>query len=150
VTFFFIGDGIRRKELFREWNCKVPSNTKVLPYQPKEKIGESIAGCHVALISLRTGLQGMAVPCKIYGILAAGIPVVAMVPENSEIGLIIREENCGFVINPNDLDGLVNAILKLKSDEKLRTAMGKNGRKAFEQKYLTRIIAEKYKSLIQS
>ena len=148
VTFFFIGDGIRRKELFREWNDKVPSNTEVLPYQPKEKIGESIAGCHVALISLREGLQGMAVPCKIYGILAAGIPVIAMVPENSEIGLIIREENCGFVISPNDLDGLINAILKLKSDEKLRTAMGKNGRKAFEQKYLTRIIAEKYKSLI--
>jgi glycosyltransferase involved in cell wall biosynthesis len=150
VNFFFIGGGMRKKELFREWNDKVPSNSQVLPYQPKEKIGESLAACHVALISLREGLQGMAVPCKIYGILAAGVPVIAMVPEYSEIGLIVREENCGFVISPNDLDGLEKAILELKSDEKLRTAMGKNGRKAFEQKYSTKIIAEKYKSLIQS
>ncbi|MBA7585452.1 hypothetical protein ES708_27434 [subsurface metagenome] len=92
----------------------------------------------------------MAVPSKIYGILAAGVPVIALVPEQSEIAYIIREENCGYVIDPCDVDGLINAVLELKSNEKLRKEMGINGRKAFEQKYTTKIIAEKYKLLIKA
>ena len=73
-----------------------------------------------------------------------------MVPEQSEIAYIVREENCGYVVDPDDVDGLINAVIELKSDEKLRQKMGINGRKAFEQKYTTKIIAEKYKLLIKS
>jgi glycosyltransferase involved in cell wall biosynthesis len=150
VVFMFVGGGLRKDELLRSFSIADQKNALFLPFQPIEKLGSILTACHAGLVTLRDGLEGMAVPCKIYGILASGVPVIAMVPENSEIALIVREENCGYVLNPYDLDGLLKAILELKSDEKLRTAMGKNGRKAFEQKYSTKIIAEKYKSLIQS
>ena len=150
VYFVFIGGGMRLKELHSAISTKEPSNALFLPFQPSEKLGEVLTGCHVSLVSLREGLEGMAVPSKIYGILAAGVPVIALVPEKSEIAYIVREENCGFVINPSDTQGLNNAILELKDNQQLRKTMGLNGRKAFEQKYTTRIIAEKYKSLILS
>lgn len=150
VQYVFIGDGMRKHELHKSLSSAENRNILFLPFQPGEKLGEVLTANHVSLVSLRKGLEGMAVPSKIYGILAAGVPVIAMVPEQSEIAYIVREENCGYVVDPDDVDGLINAVLELKSDEPLRQKMGINGRKAFEQKYTTIKIAEKYKLLIKT
>ena len=144
ITFVFIGGGLRKKELFEEWNNEIPENCRILPYQPKEKLGNSLTACHVALISLREKLEGMAVPSKLYGILASGVPLVAMVPEESEISFVVKEERCGYVIAPGNTDELKMRLTELKQNQNLRAEMGKNARKAFEQKYTTRIIAQKY------
>jgi glycosyltransferase involved in cell wall biosynthesis len=90
----------------------------------------------------------MAVPSKIIGIMAAGIPVIALVPEKSEIAYIINEEKCGYVVSPEDVDGLLRAVEELKNNEGLRKEMGENGRKAFENKYTSKIVAKSYKRLI--
>jgi colanic acid biosynthesis glycosyl transferase WcaI len=148
VVFMFVGGGVRMKELLRSLSSATVSNTLFLPFQPSEKLGSILGACHVALVSLRDGLEGMAVPSKIYGILAAGKPVIAMVPENSEIAFVVKEENCGFVIEPTDVNGLISTISLLKSDQDLINRLGKNSRSAFERKYTTRAIAERYKDLI--
>lgn len=149
ITFCFIGNGMRKKELLEVWDNNVPSNTLIFPFQPKTKIGESLTACHAALISLREDLEGIAVPSKIYGILAAGIPIIAQVPEKSEIAIIVNEENCGIVINPGDEYGLIKAINFLKNNENKRLLMAENSRKAFEQKYTSSIISEKYFNLLK-
>lgn len=139
---------MRKNELHSTFSADNQKNVLILPFQPIEKLSNVLTGCHVGLVSLREGLEGMAVPSKIYGIMAAGVPVIAMVPQQSEIAYIIREENCGFIVDPGDVDGLIDAVMELKSDEQLRQKMGINGRKAFEQKYTTKVIAGKYKLLI--
>jgi len=149
VVFMFIGGGIRKKELLEEFSLQEQKNVILLPFQPTENLNNMLNASHVHLVSLKEGLEGMAVPCKIYGILAAGRPVIALVPDNSEIAYIVKEEECGFVIKPDDTDGLVQAIQLLKNDNELINRMGENSRKAFERKYTTKIIAKKYKSLIE-
>jgi len=150
VHYVFIGGGIRKKELQRAISIQDPKNVLFLPFQPSNILGDVLTACHVGLVSLRDGLEGMAVPSKIYGILAAGVPVIALVPSQSEIGLVVMEERCGYVIDPNDIGGLQEAINELKNNEQLRHQMGVNSRKAFENKYTTSVIAERYKSLILS
>ena len=150
VYYVFIGDGMRKPELQKALSSNEHRNILFLPFQPGEKLGEVLTANHVSLVSLREGLEGMAVPSKIYGILASGVPVIALVPQKSEIAYIVREENCGYIVDPSDVDGLINAIMEIKSDEQLRQKMGINGRKAFEQKYTTKKIAEKYISLINT
>jgi glycosyltransferase involved in cell wall biosynthesis len=148
VMFLIIGGGMRKNELLDSIKDTNSTNVLFYPFQPNENYSYSVSACHVALVSLRAGLEGMAVPSKIIGIMAAGIPVIAMVPENSEIAYIVKEEKCGCIVNPSDSEGLVNAILELKSDENLRRSLGQAGREAFLRKYTTKIIAEKYKSLL--
>lgn len=148
VVFIFVGGGIRKKELLNEFSVEDQQNVIMMPFQPNENFNNILTASSVHLVTLREGLEGMAVPCKIYGILAAGVPVIAMVPEHSEIAYVVKEENCGFVINPTDLDGLINVIILLKSDENLRKQMGHNSRRAFEIKYTTRIIADRYKTIL--
>jgi colanic acid biosynthesis glycosyl transferase WcaI len=148
VFFVFVGGGIRKKELFKEFSVSDQQNVIILPFQPNESFNNVLTASKAQLVTLRAGLEGMAVPCKIYGILAAGLPVIAMVPEQSEIAYIVKEENCGIVLDPSDLNGLLNAIGILKSDDNLRKMMGQNSRKSFEKKYTTRIIAGRYQTLL--
>lgn len=148
VLFIFVGGGIRKSELLNEFSAEEQQNVIFMPFQQNVDFNNILAASHVHLVTLKNGLEGMAVPSKIYGILAAGRPVIALVPEFSEIAYIIKEENCGLVVNPADLEGLINAISFLKNNENQRKQMGMNSRKAFEKKYTTKIIAQKYKALL--
>lgn len=77
VLFMFVGGGMRKNELLSTFSADDQKNVLILPFQPNEKLSNVLTGCHVGLVSLRDGLEGMAVPSKIYGIMAAGVPVIA-------------------------------------------------------------------------
>lgn len=149
VVFMFVGDGVRKGELIDNINSD-SYNTVLLPFQPAEKLGNLLTACHIALVTLRPGLEGMAVPSKIYGIMAAGVPVIAIVPGNSEIAYIVREEKCGYVLDPEDAAGVIQVIVNMQNNELLRKELGNNGRKAFEEKYTTQVIAKQYEEVIET
>lgn len=149
MIFIFIGGGMRQKELIESFDNKNPDNVLIFPFLPNNTYSYSVSACHVALVSFRKGCEGMAVPSKIIGIMAAGIPVIALVPVNSEIAIILKEEKCGIVVEPGDIEGLLSALDLLKSDEKLRAEFGFNGHKAFQKKYTLNIVAAQYISLIR-
>lgn len=148
IVFIFIGGGMRKDELLKSFNETESDNVLLFPFLSNIDYSNSVTACHVALVSLHSGLEGMAVPSKIVGIMAAGIPVIAVVPEESEIAYIVNEEKCGIVVNPNDSAAIENALLELKNNENLRKQMGRNGRVAFKLKYSVRIISSQYRSLI--
>jgi len=150
VFYIFVGEGIRKEELLNEFELKNQQNVLVMPFQDSDNFNNVLNASHVHLVTLKKGLEGMAVPCKIYGILASGRPVIALVPDNSEIAYVVKEENCGIVVNPDDTEGLINAIILLQKNEILRKQMGLNGRMAFEKKYTTRIAADRYKALLDN
>jgi glycosyltransferase involved in cell wall biosynthesis len=148
VIFMFVGGGIRKEELMVQFSESSQKNVILLPFQPNDQFNEILSASHVQLVTMLDGLEGMAVPCKIYGIMASGRPVIAMVPKESEIAYAVEEEQCGFVLDPKDLEGLINSIHLMKSDENLRKEFGINSRKAFETKYTTTAIAGIYNSIL--
>lgn len=148
VKFMFVGGGARKDELIKSIRKETLPKVLFLPFQPSEKLGSLLSACHAAIVSLGKGLEAMAVPSKIYGILASSTPVIAMVPESSEIAMIVREENCGFVIDPDDSEGLINVINYLKNNEQMRIKMGLNARRAFETKYTLDAVVSRYEGLI--
>lgn len=104
IVFLLIGAGRARASAEAEAERLGLQNVRWLPYQPREALADSLACCHVALISQRAGLEGVAVPCKLYGILASGRAVVAQVPVRSEVARVVAEERCGVVVSPADVD----------------------------------------------
>ena len=148
VVFMFIGGGMRKNELLDSINETDSKNVLFFPFLSNSDYSNAVTACHVALVSLHDGLEGMAVPSKIVGIMAAGIPVIAVVPEESEIAYIVNENKCGIVVKPGNINALINAIKGLKSNSSLRMQLGLNGRVAFEKKYTTSIIAKQYVLLL--
>ena len=102
---------------------------------PLEQLRESLSTCHVALISLREGFEGVAVPSKLYGILASGRAIIAHVPRESEVAYVVEEERCGLVVDPGDADGVRTAILDLAADPERVQEMGERAFEAYCTKY---------------
>ena len=93
------------------------------------------SACHISLISLRHGLRGIAVPCKLYGILASGRTVVAQTPADSEVALTVIENRCGVVVEPENTDQLARTLVHLKNNPTEVEAMGQRAFLAYKSKY---------------
>lgn len=147
IHFLMIGGGMRKKEavaLAEELNLQ---NIAWLPLQEKESLVDSLCCSHVALISQREGTTGVAVPCKLYGILASGRALIAMVPKGSEIDRVIGEEQCGVALNAARPEDLADAILELSRNSERLHAFGKNAYAAYQTKYSIATAVERYMAL---
>ena len=60
-----------------------------------------LAACHIAIVTLQDGMYGLGVPSKTYNILASGRPIMYIGPKNSEIDLLVRDEQIGYCGWPN-------------------------------------------------
>jgi colanic acid biosynthesis glycosyl transferase WcaI len=120
-----------------------------MDFVPTEQLNTSLTCAHVALISLNSGLEGIAVPCKLYGILASGRAILAQVPQKSEIAYVVEEEECGFVVPPGDVDGLVKRIEQLFADRDLTNKMGGNSFQAYKSKYTIESITGQFQSMLR-
>jgi glycosyltransferase involved in cell wall biosynthesis len=149
IQFLFIGNGIRKQKAYQLAQELELTNIIWMDFVPKEQLSTSLTCAHVALISLNTGLEGIAVPCKLYGILASGRAILAQVPAKSEIAYTITEEECGFVIPPGDVDGLVKRIQQLEQDRDLTSQMGLHSFQAYKSKYTIETIAKQFRKMLE-
>ena len=149
MHFLFIGRGAKRVKIERMAGKLHLKNVSFLPFQPREKLCESLGACHVALVSLEKPVEGLAVPSKFYGILASGKPVIALMSGNSEIAWAIKHFECGITVEQKDVAGLVSAIKTLKNDKMHTDRMGQNARKAFEENYTVPKCTAMYHTLIK-
>jgi colanic acid biosynthesis glycosyl transferase WcaI len=150
IQFLFIGNGIRQKQAQQLAHDLELKNIIWMDFVPKEQLSMSLTCAHVALISLQAGLEGIAVPCKLYGILGSGRAILAQVPAKSEIAYTIVEENCGFVISPGDVEGLVEKMEQLAKDQSLTREMGINAFQACKSKYTIKSVVEQFELLLKS
>jgi colanic acid biosynthesis glycosyl transferase WcaI len=134
-AFVFIGGGRRTPEIDRFRRDHVLSNVHLHPYLPREQLKDALAAADVHLASLRPELAGVSVPCKLYGVMAVGRPVLFIGPASCATAETIRQHRCGRVLPPGDVDGLVRSLRELADDAPLRETMGEAGRRAFEVTY---------------
>ena len=148
IQFLFVGNGIRKRKAHQLARSLKLTNIIWMEFASKEQLSTSLTCAHVALISLNVGLEGIAVPCKLYGILGSGRAILAQVPAKSEVAYTITEEECGFVIAPGDVDGLVTRIQQLETDRDLTYKMGLHSFHAYKSKYTIKSITEKFRKML--
>ena len=135
ILFLFVGVGSERQRLVESMEQEGLPNIIFKDYEPREKLSSSLAAADVHWISLRTCLEGLIVPSKFYGIAAAGRPILAVTDLDGEIANIVRKGDCGEVVTPGDVDGLVAAILRLASDEMQTQAKGRRAREMLDTNF---------------
>ena len=101
---------------------------RFLPYQPREVLPASLSSADVHFVGLGKGLSGYVVPSRLYGILAAGRPVIAAADEESETAQVVRAVGCGVVIPPGRPELLARAIRELRDSPGELEEMGARGR----------------------
>ncbi len=108
IAFFFVGGGVAKKDVEKRGLRNVTS----LPYQPFETLRESLSAANIHAVVLGDVAVGINHPCKLYGALAVGRPVLFVGPSQSHVGDILARHDVGWQVRHNDVDGAVNAILK--------------------------------------
>jgi colanic acid biosynthesis glycosyl transferase WcaI len=144
ILFVLIGDGARRAAVAEMIAAKKLTNIRLLPKVPRERMGEVLAACDVALVSLDKRMLGLGVPSKLYTILAAKRPILAIVPEASEVALVLKEEACGCNICPAEVDQLASAVERLIGSGPDLRQLGENAGAAVRDKYTIELAADRY------
>jgi len=136
IVFLMIGGGHESARLAaRVAEEGVADRFRFRPYQPRERLSESLGAADVHWLSLRPEMEGLIVPSKFYGIAAAGRPVLAITDLDGEIARIVRREGCGVAIAPGDIAGLAAAIEAMARDPAQVAAMGAAARAVIEREF---------------
>ncbi len=128
ICFVFVGDGGNRERLVATAEQGKLKNVKFIPFQPRQLLPEVLASANVSLVSLQRGIGYSSLPSKTFSILSSGRPMIACIDEESETWNLIKRAEAGLCVPPENPSALVDAILTLKDDRKLRERMGRNGR----------------------
>jgi colanic acid biosynthesis glycosyl transferase WcaI len=148
IVFLVIGSGYRNTELARCVNsCGLADNYLFMPYQADDVLKYSLSVPDVHWISLRANLEGLIVPSKIYGIAAAGRPIIAITAKNGEIARLVSTYNCGIVVEPGDSDALASAIVRLSNNADETASMGRRARAMLEASFTRRHAFERWQSI---
>ena len=118
----FVGDGANRAAM--EISAKPLPNVRFLPFFPIEQVPHVMMAGDVHIVTVRRGLEGVVVPSKLYSILAAGRPVLAIAAAESDAVRIVRESGCGISADPDDPAAIAAAIRELRNDQNRLIQMG--------------------------
>jgi colanic acid biosynthesis glycosyl transferase WcaI len=149
IVFVFVGDGADKPGLQAMVTEKGISNVRFFPFQPREDVPLVYAIADVSLVSLRRDIVVESVPSKTYTIMASGRPIVATVHQDTEVGYLLNQAQCGICVEPENSDALAQAILRLYEDNVLRAAMGERGRDFVVEHFSRQVAAKLYHSLIE-
>ncbi len=148
IVFLMIGGGISMRMLERRARNTGLTNFRFVPYQPRDTLGDSLATGDVHLVSLLPQLEGLIVPSKLYGILAAGRPVVFIGDPDGELSRLINAAGIGASIASGDAEGLRDALRELRDDPCARQCIGTRARQLFEERYTLSAAVVRWRELL--
>jgi glycosyltransferase involved in cell wall biosynthesis len=149
IVFVFVGGGVEKKkvEIAIKNGAK---NILSLPYQPLCQLGESLAAADVHLVVMGGSMVGIVHPCKVYGAMAVGRPILAIAPDNSHISDIINKYKIGLRFNHGDIDGVVRGILTFADmDKKEREVIGENAARAVREEFSQEKLRNKFIKILE-
>ncbi|GIU93827.1 MAG: glycosyltransferase WbuB [Gaiellaceae bacterium] len=144
------GFGARHAEMVAlARRLEVEDTVRFLPYQDRARLPFSLSSADLHVVGLAKGLAGYVVPSRLYGILAAGRPVVAAAEAESETARIVREVGCGIVIDPGRPELLARTIRDAAEGKHDLVEMGRRGRAWVEREADRAVAMERYRALVR-
>ncbi len=150
IYFLFIGAGAKKKWLAAEITNRSLKNISILPSRAREDQMNFLNACDIALVSLVNGMKGISVPSRIYNILAAGKPIIAITEPSTELALVVEEENIGWIVPPHNPEALVKVIREAYVNKDQLAPMGMRARIAAEEKYTFECKLQSFQALLQN
>lgn len=150
ILFVFAGYGGKTGIVADAIAAAELSNVRLLPRQPRELLGPMLASATATIISFVDAMRGLSVPSRMYNVLSAATPIIAIAESDSELALVVEEQKAGWVLPPGDVDALVGLIEYLAGAEGAAdaAARGTNGRAAVVDRYTLASVLDRFRQLI--
>jgi colanic acid biosynthesis glycosyl transferase WcaI len=111
VGVVFVGDGALRSQL--QAAAAGSRNVRFLPFFPASKVSSVLAAADVHIVTIKRGLEGVVVPSKLYGILAAGRPILAVAPPETDAASLGARRGFGVSADPDKPEQVVSVVREL-------------------------------------
>jgi colanic acid biosynthesis glycosyl transferase WcaI len=126
VGLVFIGEGAMKAQVQEmAAGCRA---IRFLPFRPPSEIPLVLSSGDMHVVTVKRGLEGVVVPSKLYGTLAAGRPVLGVAPEQCDVVRILRRSGCGLAADPDDPNSVVEVLRGVLQDPEQITKMGLRAR----------------------
>jgi glycosyltransferase involved in cell wall biosynthesis len=135
IMFLFIGTGHYLSWIRSQVDQLELPNVLIKPHQPDELLDQCLGVPDVHLVSLRPEFEGLIVPSKFYGVIAAGRPTLYIGDLTGEVAAVLSAADCGSSLPPGDVDGLVRWALHLRDCPEQRARWCRNARELFLRRF---------------
>jgi len=102
---------------------------------------------HVALITMKQDAERVVMPSKAYSAMMAGQAILAICPVPSDLSDLIVNHNCGWVVNPGDIDKLNRVVKSIKDEPEILIEKRRNAWNAAREYYSSAAVAHQWKQL---
>ena len=133
IHFLIIGGGSKRTIV--EKYARELSNVSFLPFQPEENIPYSITTGDIAVVSLDKNFEGISMPSKTYYMMSGGAAIIGISRRPNDLTKVIEACQCGYNIEPGDIDGFCELIVHLAENPKLLEQLRQKSRQAAVEKF---------------
>jgi glycosyltransferase involved in cell wall biosynthesis len=149
VLVVIVGFGVRYADMLRLAHRLDVQRVRFLPYQPREALPLSLSAAGLHFVGLAEGLAGFVVPSRLYGIMAAGRPVVVAADPESETAQVVERVGCGIVIPPSRPELLAEVIRDAYEGRYDLDGMGARGRAYVTEDADTRVAVGRYREVLR-
>ncbi len=150
IVFMFVGGGGAKKEVEAAIAAGA-KNIVSLPYQSIETLKYSLSAADLHVVTLGPSGVGIVHPCKIYGAMQVGRPILAVSLRPSHISELLDQCDFGRQVEHGDVEGAVRAITELAdSPPTVRAAMGRRGKSLIELELSKSILCGRLAEIIET
>jgi glycosyltransferase involved in cell wall biosynthesis len=115
IVFMFVGGGIGKREVEDVIRDNNLTSAISLPYQPLAELRYSLSAADVHVVALGENMVGIIHPCKVYGAMAVGRPILYFGPSPSHIADLLNRYSFGRHVSHGNVEAAVSAIQQLRS-----------------------------------
>jgi glycosyltransferase involved in cell wall biosynthesis len=148
IQLLIIGDGARKDELVEYVDRNGIENVRFLPFQPLDRLPETLTCGDASLVGIKPGMVGMCVSSKLYSSLAAGTPVLAAVGDGDEVARVVETFDCGAHVTPGNVEGTADVLARWADNPNLAGELGANARSCFEDTYTQAHAVRHYRDVL--
>lgn len=135
LHWVIVGEGEERVLIENAARAASLPNLLVLPLQPASRLCQMYADADVLVLNQKAAVKDAVIPSKLLTYMASGKAVLCAANSDSEASRLIREAQCGEVVQPEDPRALAEGALALRGNGFLRQTMGSNARTYAENNY---------------
>ncbi|CAA6693588.1 MULTISPECIES: glycosyltransferase family 4 protein [unclassified Lentimonas] len=147
IHFLVFGWGAGRSWLEATIKELELTNMTLLPPCEKAELGDYLTACDLFFMPFKKGMEGISVPSRLYNVMSAGNPILAIAGSASELAKVVNEESMGWVVEPGDIDSMVAVVEEAVLQPEGLATMSEHARAALEGKYTRAHVVRQFADL---
>ena len=148
VRVVVAGGGILWDDLAARIRAEHLDNVVLLPHQPFETVPLIYGASDLCVVAQSATTTSDAVPSKVYRIMGASLPVLALTVPHSDLAALVEDAGCGAVV-PQEGAAIATVIRAAAADREGWRARGAAGRRYAEAHYSRRAVTAQYARIIE-